>query len=69
MYVGTPPENMDDEGARPEALRLFATNLSRLGDEDSIIEAIAEVFEAEALDWLGIPPEEDGAMFRGDEAS
>lgn len=69
MYVGTPPEDVDDDGARPEALRLFATNLSGLGDEDRIIQAIAEVFEAEALDWLGIPPEEDGAMFLGDEAS
>lgn len=67
MYVGTPP--IDDVESRPEALRLFATNLSRLGSEDDIIAAIADVFEAEALDWLGIPPEEDGAMFLGDEAS
>ncbi|MFT6143077.1 MAG: tetratricopeptide (TPR) repeat protein [Myxococcota bacterium] len=69
LYAGSPPGELDDDGARPEALRLFASNLARLGDEDRIIEAIAELFEAEALDWLGIPPEEDGAMFRGDEAS
>ena len=47
LFVGAP----EDGHARPDALRLFATNLARLGDEDAIVQAIADVFDNEAHGW------------------
>lgn len=63
LFVGTPPDE-PDASARPEALRLFSANLVRLGTRDAIIEALIEVLEGEAMDWLGVddmPIEDDSA--------
>lgn len=52
LYAGTPPTDMNSD-LRPDALRLFALNIARLGSHEAVIDAIADIFEGEALDWMG----------------
>ncbi|MEZ4321090.1 MAG: tetratricopeptide repeat protein [Myxococcota bacterium] len=61
LYEGSPPAD-DEEAltARPTALRVFRRNLARCGDLDEVAEQLAQVLQQEALDWLGIPPDELG---------
>ncbi len=58
LYVGTPPQDDASGAERPEALRLFTAALSRSPSHDDLVRQIAATLEAEALNWLGIPPED-----------
>ena len=58
LYEGTPPEEGDPWRERPRSLRLFTGNLSRCNSLDEVIDQIGRTLEHEALDWLGIAPED-----------
>jgi tetratricopeptide (TPR) repeat protein len=55
MVNGAPPDEVDPWVVRPPSLKLYRSALSRLPNDEAIIAGIAEVFEQEALHWLGEP--------------
>jgi tetratricopeptide (TPR) repeat protein len=59
MYVGTPPEAGDLSLSRPSALRLFTRSLSRSPSTDDLVAQIVETLRSEALNWLGVPIDDD----------
>jgi tetratricopeptide (TPR) repeat protein len=54
LYAGRPPEDGDPYEHPPEAIRLFSNNLGRSPTFDAMVDDLAEAFEHEALDWLGL---------------
>ncbi len=59
LYEGEPPEEGDDPWKkRPTSLRLYTANLARLGDREAVSEEIERTLLSEALDWLGLGPDE-----------
>ncbi len=58
LFIGTPPDEGQASASRPDALRLFTRNLTRVHSEDQLVEQVAVALEQEALEWLGMTTEE-----------
>lgn len=61
MFEGDAPSMQDplpDDpwGQKPDGLRLYTRNLSRVHSLEELIERLADVLEQEALVWVGVDP-------------
>ncbi len=62
LYLGKPPDSLQ-QGARPDAVRIYTGNLERADSVDAIVVQLSHALEQEAMDWLPDPhgpPHESG---------
>ena len=58
LYQGSPDPELDPWQYRPEGLELYIRNLARTTSTEELVERIAHTLEHEALDWLGLAPDD-----------